>query len=151
MPKVKRTRKPPPDGWELIEPTIDELDAKMREGAFGILWPTVKCEYLTAHITCGIRVRIRFRVRHVVAIDTRGVQYVMRKIPSLFQCFYSFKEEISNRALQSIHRQPQWRLHHLQKPVREVIPLKVWTDGNVTEPDLANKVDARGVQSHSHV
>jgi len=32
MPKVKRTRKPPPDGWELIEPTIDELDAKMREG-----------------------------------------------------------------------------------------------------------------------
>lgn len=35
MPKVKRTRKPPPDGWELIEPTIDELDAKMREGLFG--------------------------------------------------------------------------------------------------------------------
>ena len=34
MPKVKRTRKPPPDGWELIEPTIDELDAKMREGLF---------------------------------------------------------------------------------------------------------------------
>ena len=32
MPKVKRTRKPPPDGWELIEPTIDELDGKMREG-----------------------------------------------------------------------------------------------------------------------
>ena len=35
MPKVKRTRKPPPDGWELIEPTIDELDAKMREGLCG--------------------------------------------------------------------------------------------------------------------
>jgi len=34
MPKVKRTRKPPPDGWELIEPTIDELDAKMREGLY---------------------------------------------------------------------------------------------------------------------
>lgn len=32
MPKVKRSRKPPPEGWELIEPTIDELDAKMREG-----------------------------------------------------------------------------------------------------------------------
>lgn len=31
MPKVKRSRKPPPEGWELIEPTIDELDAKMRE------------------------------------------------------------------------------------------------------------------------
>lgn len=32
MPKVKRSRKPPPDGWELIEPTLDELDQKMREG-----------------------------------------------------------------------------------------------------------------------
>lgn len=32
MPKVKRSKKPPPDGWELIEPTLDELDAKMREG-----------------------------------------------------------------------------------------------------------------------
>lgn len=32
MPKVKRSRKPPPDGWELIEPTIDELDQKLREG-----------------------------------------------------------------------------------------------------------------------
>lgn len=31
MPKVKRSRKPPPDGWELIEPTIDELDQKLRE------------------------------------------------------------------------------------------------------------------------
>lgn len=32
MPKVRRSRKPPPEGWELIEPTLDELDAKMREG-----------------------------------------------------------------------------------------------------------------------
>lgn len=35
MPKVKRSRKPPPDGWELIEPTLDELDQKMREGWSG--------------------------------------------------------------------------------------------------------------------
>ena len=32
MPKVKRSRKSPPEGWELIEPTLDELDQKMREG-----------------------------------------------------------------------------------------------------------------------
>ena len=32
MPKFRRSRKPPPEGWELIEPTLDELDAKMREG-----------------------------------------------------------------------------------------------------------------------
>lgn len=35
MPKVKRSRKAPPDGWELIEPTLDELDQKMREGESG--------------------------------------------------------------------------------------------------------------------
>src|SRR6218665_1251807 len=32
MPKVKRSRKPPPEGFELIEPTIEELEQKMREG-----------------------------------------------------------------------------------------------------------------------
>ncbi|KAK8393522.1 hypothetical protein O3P69_006689 [Scylla paramamosain] len=31
MPKVRRSRKPPPEGWELIEPTLEELDQKMRE------------------------------------------------------------------------------------------------------------------------
>eukprot|EP00033_Pygsuia_biforma_P003462 GCRY01003792.1.p1 GENE.GCRY01003792.1~~GCRY01003792.1.p1 ORF type:complete len:150 (-),score=9.23 GCRY01003792.1:103-552(-) len=32
MPKVKRNRsKPPPEGWELIEPTVMEFEAKMRE------------------------------------------------------------------------------------------------------------------------
>jgi bud site selection protein 31 len=34
MPKVRRSRKPPPDGWELIEPTLEELEQKMREGRF---------------------------------------------------------------------------------------------------------------------
>ena len=37
MPKVRRSRKPPPDGWELIEPTLDELDQKMREGKRTVL------------------------------------------------------------------------------------------------------------------
>ena len=32
MTKVKRSKKPPPEGWELIEPTLEELEAKMREG-----------------------------------------------------------------------------------------------------------------------
>uniref|UniRef100_A0A672K6T2 Protein BUD31 homolog n=1 Tax=Sinocyclocheilus grahami TaxID=75366 RepID=A0A672K6T2_SINGR len=41
MPKVKRSRKPPPDGWELIEPTLDELDQKMREGSFSNLQTSV--------------------------------------------------------------------------------------------------------------
>jgi len=34
MPKVRRSRKPPPDGWELIEPTLEELEQKMREGRY---------------------------------------------------------------------------------------------------------------------
>lgn len=32
MPKVRRSKKQPPEGWELIEPTLDELDEKMRRG-----------------------------------------------------------------------------------------------------------------------
>ena len=32
MPKVRRTKKRTPEGWELIEPTLEELDKKMREG-----------------------------------------------------------------------------------------------------------------------
>ncbi|KAJ3037433.1 Component of the SF3b subcomplex of the U2 snRNP [Rhizophlyctis rosea] len=31
MPKVKRGRKQPPEGWDLIEPTLEELNRKMRE------------------------------------------------------------------------------------------------------------------------
>ncbi|KAJ3645585.1 hypothetical protein Zmor_023228 [Zophobas morio] len=31
MPKVRRSKKSPPSGWELIEPTLDELERKMRE------------------------------------------------------------------------------------------------------------------------
>ncbi|KAL6848334.1 hypothetical protein ACP4OV_021628 [Aristida adscensionis] len=31
MPKIKTSRVVYPEGWELIEPTIRELDAKMRE------------------------------------------------------------------------------------------------------------------------
>lgn len=33
MPKVRRSRKSPPEGWELIEPTLEELEQKMREGS----------------------------------------------------------------------------------------------------------------------
>jgi hypothetical protein len=29
--RLRRFRKPPPEGWELIEPTIEEFDSKMRE------------------------------------------------------------------------------------------------------------------------
>lgn len=35
MPKVRRSRKKPPEGWELIEPTLEELEQKMREGKNG--------------------------------------------------------------------------------------------------------------------
>ncbi|CAH0392406.1 unnamed protein product [Bemisia tabaci] len=31
MPKVRRSKKAPPEGWELIEPTLEELEQKMRE------------------------------------------------------------------------------------------------------------------------
>jgi bud site selection protein 31 len=38
MPKIKTSRVVYPEGWELIEPTIRELDAKMREGMFTCLF-----------------------------------------------------------------------------------------------------------------
>ena len=32
MPKIRTKRSaPPPEGWDLIEPTLRELDARMRE------------------------------------------------------------------------------------------------------------------------
>jgi hypothetical protein len=31
MPKFGKSKKPPPEGWELIEPTLDELDMKVRQ------------------------------------------------------------------------------------------------------------------------
>ena len=40
MPKVKTNRIKYPAGWELIEPSLRELDAKMREG-----WWHVWCCY----------------------------------------------------------------------------------------------------------
>lgn len=46
MPKVRRSRKAPPDGWELIEPTLEELEQKMREGtlvAKNYLWKFFCC------------------------------------------------------------------------------------------------------------
>eukprot|EP01103_Thecamoeba_quadrilineata_P005802 TRINITY_DN15555_c0_g1_i1.p1 TRINITY_DN15555_c0_g1~~TRINITY_DN15555_c0_g1_i1.p1 ORF type:complete len:148 (-),score=15.75 TRINITY_DN15555_c0_g1_i1:167-610(-) len=31
MPKVRTSKKRPPEGWELISPTLDDLEKKMRE------------------------------------------------------------------------------------------------------------------------
>lgn len=41
MPKIRRSRKKPPDGWELIEPTLEELEQKMREGKFLCLYTII--------------------------------------------------------------------------------------------------------------
>jgi bud site selection protein 31 len=32
MPKVRTSRKRPPEGWDLISPTLDDLERQMREG-----------------------------------------------------------------------------------------------------------------------
>lgn len=45
MPKVRRSRKPPPDGWELIEPTLEELEQKMREGLWLMIFNTLTIIY----------------------------------------------------------------------------------------------------------
>ena len=58
MPKVRRqNKKPPPEGWELIEPTLEELEAKMREAETEshegkrkteALWPIFKIHHQKA-------------------------------------------------------------------------------------------------------
>ena len=61
MPKVRRSRAgkqvPPPEGWELIEPTLEELEAKMREAEteshegkrkVEALWPIFKIHHQKA-------------------------------------------------------------------------------------------------------
>jgi len=55
MPKVRRqNKKPPPEGWELIEPTLEELEGKMREAETDehegkrkveALWPIFKIHH----------------------------------------------------------------------------------------------------------
>jgi bud site selection protein 31 len=34
MPKVRRSRRNPPDGWDLIEETLESMEQKMREGKY---------------------------------------------------------------------------------------------------------------------
>ncbi|GLT51275.1 hypothetical protein SLA2020_246960 [Shorea laevis] len=46
MPKVRTNRTKYPDGWELIEPTLRELDAKMREAQNDPRDGKRKCEAL---------------------------------------------------------------------------------------------------------
>ncbi|ESQ55274.1 hypothetical protein EUTSA_v10026504mg [Eutrema salsugineum] len=46
MPKVKTNRVKYPEGWELIEPTLRELDAKMREAEMDTHDGKRKCETL---------------------------------------------------------------------------------------------------------
>ena len=50
----RNKRKTPPDGWDLIEPTLDELDQKMREAEAAphegkrkaeVLWPIFKVHH----------------------------------------------------------------------------------------------------------
>ena len=54
MPKVARSKKRRPEGWELIEPTLEELDKKMREAETDshegkrkveALWPIFKIHH----------------------------------------------------------------------------------------------------------
>nr|CAD7416283.1 unnamed protein product [Timema poppensis] len=54
MPKVRRSKKSPPEGWELIEPTLEELEQKMREAEtephegrrkVEALWPIFKIHH----------------------------------------------------------------------------------------------------------
>lgn len=85
MPKIRRARgKPPPDGWELIEPTLEELEGKMREAESEShegkrktesLWPifkvSVMMQWLTRKFSLQVSISdsssaIAIHLRHVL-------------------------------------------------------------------------------------
>eukprot|EP00043_Microstomoeca_roanoka_P003345 m.43324 g.43324 ORF g.43324 m.43324 type:complete len:145 (+) comp12021_c1_seq1:72-506(+) len=44
MPKMLRSKRPPPEGWELIAPTLEQLDQKLREAEIEPHEGKRKCE-----------------------------------------------------------------------------------------------------------
>lgn len=52
MPKVKTNRVKYPEGWELIEPTLSELQAKMREG----IVTSVNKSILALVVSCVVKI-----------------------------------------------------------------------------------------------
>lgn len=57
--KLRRIRKTPPEGWDLIEPTLEEFEAKMREAETDphegkrkseALWPVFKVIILKGEV-----------------------------------------------------------------------------------------------------
>ena len=85
MPKVRRSRKRPPEGWELIEPTLDELDQKMREGRS--ITRTCKQEgvlKLTVDIGRLILSAYSFSSRHVAETESHEGK---RRVEALWPIF----------------------------------------------------------------
>ena len=59
MPNFRGRKKTPPEGWDLIEPTLDELEQKMREAEAEphegkrkaeVLWPIYKVHHQVSSI-----------------------------------------------------------------------------------------------------
>jgi hypothetical protein len=43
MPKVRTTKQKPPAGWELLEPTILQLEQRMRDGSLRFVCLRSRC------------------------------------------------------------------------------------------------------------
>lgn len=96
MPKIRRNRtKPPPEGWEMIEPTIRELERKMREAENkphdGLrknesIWPVFRLHHQ--------------RTRYIYEL------YTKRKAISKELFDYCVKEKYADAALISLWKKP---------------------------------------------
>ena len=66
MPKVLRLKKPPPEGWEIIEPTLNELENRMREAEneahegktkSQIMWPIIRIHHQRSRYVYDMHLR----------------------------------------------------------------------------------------------
>lgn len=74
MPKVKTNRVTYPEGWELIEPTLHELQAKMREG-WNFICDTCLSRFYcvlseTLELNCFAFLMWQLRTIHMMARET---------------------------------------------------------------------------------
>ena len=99
MPKVKRSRKPPPEGWELIEPTLEELDQKMREAETDshegkrkveALWPIFKIHHQ--------------RSRYIFDLFYRRKAISRRKLINISKNCITFIKYLLFRTLRFLHQ-----------------------------------------------
>ena len=111
MPKVARSKKRRPEGWELIEPTLEELDKKMREAETDshegkrkveALWPIFKIHHQRSRYIFDLFYRRK-------AISRGKERYILQRIQRSVRIYLSASRQnivlnIFNDLLSKFHQ-----------------------------------------------